>query len=94
MSDNTVVRVHLLISGIVQGVSFRYYTVREAGRLGVHGWVRNLPTGEVEAVAEGPSGAVDEFVAWCRHGPPLARVDDVKITCEEPKGETVFVTTR
>ncbi|MBI5527247.1 MAG: acylphosphatase [Deltaproteobacteria bacterium] len=87
-------RVHLLISGIVQGVSFRYFTVREAERLGVRGWVRNLPSGEVEAVAEGAPDAVEHFVAWCRHGPLLARVDDVNITHEKPKGETGFSLTR
>jgi acylphosphatase len=94
VSEKTDIRVHLLISGIVQGVSFRYYTVSEAGRLGVRGWVRNLPSGEVEAVAEGPAEAVERFIAWCRRGPSLARVDDVLVTREEPKGETGFSVTR
>ncbi len=73
-------RIHLLVSGIVQGVSFRYYTVEEARRLGVHGWVRNLADGRVEVEAEGDRAALERLVAWCRHGPPAAQVDDVAAT--------------
>jgi acylphosphatase len=73
-------RVHLLVSGIVQGVSFRYYTVEEARRLGVAGWVRNLADGRVEAEAEGERRALEALVAWCRRGPPAAQVDDVAVT--------------
>ncbi len=73
-------RVHLLVSGIVQGVSFRYYTVEEARRLGVAGWVRNLADGRVEVEAEGEKRAVEALVAWCRRGPPAAQVDDVAAT--------------
>ena len=70
-------RVHLLVSGIVQGVAFRAYTVDEARRLGVAGWVRNLADGRVEALAEGEKRAVEALVLWCRRGPPAALVDDV-----------------
>ncbi len=73
-------RVHLLVSGVVQGVSFRYYTVEEARRLGVHGWVRNLADGRVEVEAEGERRALDALVAFCRRGPPAAQVDDVEVT--------------
>ena len=73
-------RVHLLVSGIVQGVSFRYYTVEEARRLGVAGWVRNLADGRVEVEAEGDRRALEALVAWCRSGPPAAQVDDVEAT--------------
>ncbi len=68
-------RVHLLVSGLVQGVAFRAYTVDEARRLGVHGWVRNLADGRVEVEAEGDRAALDGLVAWCRRGPPAAQVD-------------------
>jgi acylphosphatase len=80
-------RVHLLISGRVQGVAFRAYTEDEGRRLGVRGWVRNLPDGRVEAEAEGDRGAVEELVAWCRHGPPAARVDDVEVAWSEHRGD-------
>ncbi len=70
-------RVHLLISGRVQGVFYRESTRKEAVELGVRGWVRNLSDGRVEALAEGPPEAVDAFVAWCHEGPAAARVDNV-----------------
>lgn len=73
-------RVALLIRGKVQGVFFRESTRREAQRLGLTGWVRNLDSGEVEAVAEGPGAALDEFMRWCHNGPPAARVDEVRAT--------------
>jgi acylphosphatase len=80
-------RVHLLVSGLVQGVSFRYYAVEEARRLGVAGWVRNLSDGRVEAEAEGERAALEAFVAWCRRGPPAARVDDVGATWSAFRGD-------
>jgi len=73
-------RVHLLVSGIVQGVAFRAYTVDEARRLGVAGWVRNLADGRVEALAEGDKAALEGLVRFCRRGPPAARVEDVEET--------------
>ncbi len=80
-------RVHLVVSGIVQGVSFRAYTVDEARRLGVAGWVRNLPDGRVEAEAEGDREAVEALVAWCRRGPPAARVEGVEVERKAFGGE-------
>jgi acylphosphatase len=82
--------VDLHVTGRVQGVSFRWYAAREAIRLGLAGWVRNEPDGSVRAHAEGPRDAVDEFVAWCRHGPPAARVEDVAVTEVQPTGVTSF----
>lgn len=71
-------RVHLLVSGRVQGVAFRAYTVDEARRLGLAGWVRNLPDGRVEAEAEGERDALLRLVRFCERGPPAARVDRVE----------------
>ena len=71
---------HLLISGRVQGVGFRYSMAEEAERLGVTGWVRNRRDGTVEAVVDGTADAVEALLAWTRRGPPSARVTDVLIT--------------
>lgn len=70
-------RVHLRVHGLVQGVSFRASAVHEALRLGLTGVVRNLPDGDVEAVAEGPPPSLEAFIAWCHHGPAEARVESV-----------------
>jgi acylphosphatase len=78
----TVVRVHLYISGRVQGVFYRRNAMQEAKRLGLTGWVRNLPDRRVEAVAEGDEEHVEDFIRWCRKGPPLAIVRDVEIRQE------------
>ena len=80
-------RVHLVIRGRVQGVWYRASAGKEARRLGLAGWVRNLPDGAVELAAEGPSEALDALIAWCWKGPPLARVDDIKIERGEATGE-------
>lgn len=72
-------RAELTISGRVQGVFYRASAQDEALRLGLTGEVRNAPGGEVEAVVEGERQKVEEFIAWCRRGPPAARVDQVKV---------------
>ena len=68
------------IRGRVQGVGFRDAAVQAAFELWILGWVRNRQDGSVEALAQGESGAVDAFAAWCRRGPPLARVAEVTLT--------------
>jgi acylphosphatase len=78
------VRAHVVLSGQVQGVGFRYATADEARRLGLAGWVRNLEDGRVEGVFEGPRPAVEEMVRWCREGPPGSWVRDVKARWDEP----------
>lgn len=80
-------RLHLLISGRVQGVCFRAYTVGEAQQLGVRGWVRNLPDGRVEAMAEGSKDKLLLFEQWCSHGPPAARVTHVESHWLQATGE-------
>ncbi len=84
------VRAHVWITGRVQGVAFRAYTVDEASARGVGGWVRNTPDGRVESVFEGDRAAVEAMIAWCRKGPPAARVSSVDVVWEEPKGERDF----
>jgi acylphosphatase len=68
----------IVIRGRVQGVGFRYWTMSEAIRLGVAGWVRNRRDGSVEALFAGPADAVAAMVARCRNGPEFARVDAVE----------------
>ena len=87
MSD---VRAHVIVSGRVQGVWFRGSTVDVARSLGLRGWVRNRPDGDVEAVFEGPRQQVEQAVEWCRRGPPAARVDYCDVIWEEPRGEGPF----
>ncbi|MDE2485496.1 MAG: acylphosphatase [candidate division NC10 bacterium] len=90
MAEHKNVRAHVWISGRVQGVCFRAYTVDETAAGGVAGWVRNTPDGRVEAVFEGDKSAVEAMIAWCRNGPPTARVNGVEVAWEEPKGEQGF----
>ena len=85
--DPKKVRAHLLISGRVQGVAFRYYTQDIAQSLGIKGWVRNCWDGKVEVVAEGEEGQVKELIDWCHQGPRSAIVEKVDIEWEEYKGE-------
>ena len=81
------VRVRAVISGRVQGVFFRLETKKAADRYGVFGWVKNQRVGNVGEVFEGPKENVDSMLAWCKHGPPIAKVLDVDVTWEEYKGE-------
>jgi acylphosphatase len=66
-----------VVSGQVQGVGFRYSAMAQARRLGLTGWVANLPDGSVEGVAAGPDEALHQFRDWLRRGPPAARVKGV-----------------
>lgn len=80
-------RVHLWIRGYVQGVNFRYYTRQQAQRLGLNGWVRNLPDGRVEVLAEGEEEALQALIAWCQRGPSLAEVEGVEVQWEPYRGD-------
>jgi acylphosphatase len=84
----TAVRVH--VTGRVQGVAYRWEAQREAERLGLTGWIRNEPDGSVAGHLEGTQEAVDAMVAWCRRGPPSARVRDVAVTAAHPSGAGSF----
>lgn len=79
-------RVHAIISGRVQGVSYRASTVAQARRLGVVGWVRNRPDGTVELEAEGDDAAVAALLRWCDDGPPAAEVSGVDVDSLAPTG--------
>lgn len=73
-------RVHVLVSGDVQGVGYRYTMLIIAREAGVVGWVRNLRDGRVEAEVEGTPDQVDEVLAWMAEGPPGSRVTGATVT--------------
>ena len=79
----------MIVTGVVQGVGFRMYAQRQARSLGLRGYVRNLPGGEVEIVAEGDDHALKKLIAWARIGPPSAEVEDMRVTYVEPSDEFV-----
>lgn len=85
-------RRRLLISGRVQGVFYREGLRRQATAVGVHGSARNLADGRVEVILEGGTDAIEHLIAWCRSGPPNARVDTVEVTTEPCEGVVGFVT--
>jgi len=77
---------HLLISGTVQGVGYRYSMLSEATARQLSGWVRNLPDGRVEAMVEGPIVKVKALIQWCHQGPVGAQVQDVVVDYLSPQG--------
>jgi len=80
-------RVHLLVSGKVQGVFFRQALKVVAKKNNVLGWVRNLKDGHVEAILEGDNKSINSVVEWTRIGPANSRVDDIEVSNEEFKNE-------
>lgn len=85
MSDE--IRATIIVLGKVQGVFYRASAMEEAQRLGLSGFVKNLPDGAVEAVVEGERSPVEQFASWCRAGPPAARVDEVRVRFSPFRGE-------
>ncbi|MCU1495957.1 MAG: acyP [Acidimicrobiaceae bacterium] len=90
-SGSGTVRLHVYVSGRVQGVWFRESCRRTAARRDLAGWVRNLSDGRVEAVFEGDAPAAKELVDWCRHGSSSAEVEQVVVIEEPPEGIEGFV---
>lgn len=85
-------RVHIVVTGHVQGVGFRYFTATRARALGLTGAVRNLPTGQVEITAEGDMATLDALIGAVRAGPPGARVRDLDVRWEDaPALEAQFL---
>lgn len=87
-------RVHVLVIGRVQGVYYRSSASEQARVLGLCGWVRNLPSGEVELCAEGPRPLLEQLVKWCHQGPPAAQVEQVRTRYEAATGEFTEFTVR
>jgi acylphosphatase len=82
-------RVHIFISGKVQGVYYRQNTAQKAQELGIRGWVRNLSDGRVESVMEGDQVNIDKILDWCKQGPADANVSGVQVVNEEYKDEFI-----
>lgn len=78
-------RVHLWISGRVQGVFYRAATSEKAQSRGLTGWVRNAPDGRVEAEVQGSPNAVDELIDECKSGPPMAKVEEIEVSDIDPE---------
>jgi acylphosphatase len=89
-NQSNIVRRRVKVYGRVQGVGFRETCRREAIRLGVGGFVRNVGDGSVEAVFEGPAVEVEQMLAWCQRGPRLAHVRRVEVSDEAPTGASGF----
>ena len=85
-----MIRRRVRVSGLVQGVGFRYRCAEAASAIGLAGWVRNRPDGSVEAVFEGNEAAVDSMTEWMRRGPRHARVTGIEVSDEAPAGENAF----
>lgn len=80
-------RVTVIVTGLVQGVSFRYYTRREARRLDLTGWVRNEVDGSVKLIAEGQDDSLKALLQFLGKGPPSARVQNVEVVWSQASGE-------
>ena len=80
-------RLHLIISGQVQGVSFRFYAQQKAQKLNLRGFTRNLDDGGVEIVAEGEGDSLKFFLDWCRQGPSFAQIEEVELEWLDSTGE-------
>jgi len=94
MEQKPEARLHAIIHGRVQGVSFRYYTIGAAQRLSLTGWVANRWDGTVETVAEGPREVLNEFCAFLHQGSPSAFVQRVDDEWETPTGEFKYFRAR
>ncbi|RLF95133.1 acylphosphatase [Thermococci archaeon] len=79
-------QVHIFVSGRVQGVFYRANTRKKAKELGIRGWVRNLYDGRVEITAEGKEEDLKKFIEWCKKGPELAFVENIKVEWKDYKG--------
>jgi acylphosphatase len=81
---------NIIVSGIVQGVGFRYHTVRIARSMGIKGYVKNLPDGSVFIEAEAFDHQVEKFILWCSEGPSRASVNEVSVSDAQLKNFTGF----
>ena len=86
-TDTELSRLQAQVFGRVQGVGFRYFTLSIANELGLFGWVRNMPDGSVQLVAEGPTAQLDKFVSRLRIGPRSGYVDEFRYNWQPYRAE-------
>src|SRR3989344_4720433 len=84
-NSNKSIRAHIIVKGHVQGIFFRLNTKRVAMEFGLRGYVKNLDDGNVEIVAEGKGGRINEFIEFCKVGPKMAKVEGIDIKFEKAK---------
>ncbi|HVF69118.1 MAG TPA: acylphosphatase [Xanthomonadales bacterium] len=80
-------QAHIFVSGVVQGVGYRYFVRSNARKLGLTGWVRNTTNGKVEAVLRGSQEQIEQMLALCRQGPMLSEVKNIQLEWEEGNEE-------
>ena len=83
-------QARIIVSGIVQGVSFRSFAKKHAHKLQLNGFVRNLPDGSLEVIAEGKKEKIEELIKEIRKGPEGSKVDDIKIEWRKDEGYSIF----
>ena len=81
------VGAHIIVSGRVQGVAYRYYAREVAEQLGIKGWIKNLINGDVELIVEGFQQTVEKMIEWCKEGPRLAIVENIEVDWLPYSGE-------
>ncbi len=86
-NSDDLVRVHIWVTGRVQGVGFRAFVQGSGALFGLSGWVRNVSYDQVETVAEGRRDVVERFVETVKTGPRAARVDEARVEWETPTGD-------
>lgn len=79
---------HVYISGFVQGVGYRQFVKKNAKKLGINGWVKNLPDGRVEAIFQGAKEGIEKMIEFCKKGPFLSEVEEVQVEWEESEKGT------
>ncbi|MBN1304602.1 MAG: acylphosphatase [Anaerolineales bacterium] len=87
ISQAAPARLHVIVSGRVQGVGFRAYVTQSASYLGLRGWVRNVGYDQVETMAEGPRATLEKFLEIVRTGPRMSHVEDTKVEWWDASGE-------
>ncbi len=76
-------QAEIIVSGLVQGVNYRYNTRETAQKIGLVGWVKNMPDETVKIIAQGEKEKIDKLLVWCREGSEIAKVEDVKVNWSE-----------